>query len=138
MRYMFRLAEMLPKGKLHFIVLKQLISTLEALKAIVEGKNPFGLDNWDEFQTNDKFKKIQGVVGEYAKKYAKLYTEVDEYVNKGTNNSRFGLYLDRNFQRSESLAIGAAYYCLEDIKELAKQLKDDSAIRELADEAFLS
>lgn len=112
MRYMYRLAELLPKGKLHFIVLKQLISTLETLKTILDQKNPFNLDNWDEFLTNDKTKKIQQVITEYAKKYSKIYPELDEYVTKGTKDRRFALYLDRNYQRSETLAVGAVHYCL--------------------------
>lgn len=39
---------MLPRGdKLYFIVLKQLVATLETLKTLMEGKNAFALDNWD-------------------------------------------------------------------------------------------
>lgn len=47
MRFMYRLLELLPKGKLHFIVLKQLVATLETLKEIQENKNPYDLENWD-------------------------------------------------------------------------------------------
>lgn len=47
MRYLFRLLELLPKGKLHFIVLKQLLSILETLRAVADNKNAYDLDNWD-------------------------------------------------------------------------------------------
>lgn len=87
--------------------------------------------------SNEKTKKIQQVITEYAKKYARLYTELDELIAKGTSNRRFALYLDKNYQRCESLAVGAVHYCIEDIRELSKQLREDLTVRELADDALL-
>lgn len=103
---------MLPRGKLHFFVLKQMLSTLETLKAVAENKNAYDLDNWDEFLTNDKFKKIQQVINDYSKKYAKLYGEIEEYVKAGSKDKRFLIHLDSNFQRSETLALAAIFYSI--------------------------
>jgi hypothetical protein len=47
------------------------------------------------------------------------------------------VYLDKNYQRSEALALASIYYCIEDIKDLSRQLKEDSLIRELADDGVL-
>lgn len=113
---MYRLADMLPKGKLHFLVLKQLVSTLETLKGILDNKNPYDLDNWDEFLSNEKTRKIQQVIHEYSKKYSKVYGEIEEYVAKGTKDKRLANYMDLNYQRSESLCLAVIYYCIEDIR----------------------
>jgi hypothetical protein len=137
MRYMYRFLEMLPKGKLQFIVLKQMVSTLETLKGLKENKNPYGLENWDEFLNNDKTKKIIQVISEYAKKYAKAYSEIDEYITQGSKDRRFLTYLDKNFERSESLCLAAVYYSLEDIRKLIKQLREDPTITSLPDDTFL-
>jgi hypothetical protein len=58
-------------------------------------------------------------------------------VAKGTKDRRFAGYLDKNYQRSEALALASIYYCLEDIKDVSRQLKEDPLIRELADDAVL-
>jgi hypothetical protein len=108
---------------LKFIVIKQLLSQLEALDASLKGENIFNIEGWSEYLMKKEEKQLlMRTIQEYKKNYESYGKMLKDLIPIVSKDKKMASVADTNLFRSEYLSMLGLFYTIQESKFLWGEL----------------